>query len=66
MDATSAYSDYNINNFSGTRNSLMIKVNPIETIVVPAYSSVAIGFAGGTTMEHIKLPTSTPVGNPPT
>ena len=69
LDATSAYSEYNINNFAGTTNSLMIKVNSINTSVVPAYASVTISLAFPTTAP-INPPTSAwPVSapiNPPT
>ena len=53
LDDTSAKSVYNINNFSGTGNCVMIKVNSINTSVVPAYVSVTIGFVGGPTTAPI-------------
>ena len=64
LDATPDYYEHNIPIFSGTDNSIMIKVNSIDTTVVPGYASVTIGFPGAPTMDPIN-PTIEPV-NPPT
>ena len=65
LDATPAHSEHNIPNFAGTGNSLMIKVNSIDTIVVPGYASVTIGFPGAPTLAPINQPTLSPF-DPPT